>query len=57
MERKRKNDRERKSKQEQRKRRGGRDEKKKKAPCQASENGDSWRPFVLITAEQHFCRY
>lgn len=29
-------------------------EVEKKTCCQASGNSDSWRPFVLITAEQRF---
>lgn len=33
---------------------GGEREREKKSCCQASGNSDSWRPFVLITAEQRF---
>lgn len=31
--------------------------KKKKSSLSGFGNGDSWGPFVLITAEQRFCRY
>lgn len=31
--------------------------KKKKSLLSGFGNSDSWGPFVLITAEQRFCRY
>lgn len=33
------------------------EKKKKKSSLSGFGNSDSWGPFVLITAEQRFCRY
>lgn len=33
------------------------EKKKKKGSLSGFGNSDSWGPFVLITAEQRFCRY
>lgn len=37
--------------------RNGKKKKKKKSLLSGFGNSDSWGPFVLITAEQRFCRY
>lgn len=52
-------EREKKGKETANKKKGVRNGKKKKKKSLLSGfgNSDSWGPFVLITAEQRFCRY